>query len=387
MDQAGQYHTGISKGTHHKGPRQAGNKSLIGFRAGHGICGYNGFIPSSEAIPIPAKEGPSSRAGPTANKDRGQPGWEFPQSSNSLSTYQASISNGAIAKRRPATAPIFSPPRGPTSPPDEDVVAESQDDLGLALPPAKFLGTSTYSTGYIHPLDNARIRKDELMPPPKGALRKRPAFMAGSTYSGTFENSVEINNGQGWMEEKHSKLLGAQPKKFGTKWREVVYQRQAPNSFYQTDFGIYGDGMAAQLPKDPLGFSKAASTADLFHGSNKAFGRLPGYTGFLPETYANARAVSQAKDHTSADQKNCRLFTLHQLRNFMPGTAIFEPRDAANLMEGPKGRAGTSSAFNNAYMSSSENLALLAHNRSLEKYYGSKNGTASFFQPGSPRRS
>ena len=95
--------------------------------------------------------------------------------------------------------------------------------------------------------------------------------MAGSTYSGTFENSVEINNGQGWMEEKHRKLLGAQPKKFGTKWREVVYQRQAPNSFYQTDFGIYGDGMAAQLPKDPLGFSKAASTADLFHGSNKVF--------------------------------------------------------------------------------------------------------------------
>ena len=31
------YHTGISKGTHHKGPRQAGNKSLISFRAGHGL--------------------------------------------------------------------------------------------------------------------------------------------------------------------------------------------------------------------------------------------------------------------------------------------------------------------------------------------------------------
>jgi len=38
MDQAGQYHTGIAKGTHHKGPRQAGNKSLIGFRAGHGLA-------------------------------------------------------------------------------------------------------------------------------------------------------------------------------------------------------------------------------------------------------------------------------------------------------------------------------------------------------------
>lgn len=33
-------------------------------------------------------------------------------------------------------------------------------------------------------------------------------------------------------------------------------------------------------------------------------------------------------------------------------------------------------------MSSAENLALLAHNRSLEKFYGSTNGTASFFQAG-----
>jgi len=37
MDRAGIYHTAIAKGTHHKGPRQAGNKSLISFRAGHGL--------------------------------------------------------------------------------------------------------------------------------------------------------------------------------------------------------------------------------------------------------------------------------------------------------------------------------------------------------------
>lgn len=78
----------------------------------------------------------------------------------------------------------------------------------------------------------------------------------------------------------------------------------------------------------------------------QAFARVPGYTGFLPESYANPRVISQATDHTSADQKNCRLFTLHQLRNFMPGTAIFVPRDATNLMDEPKGRAGTTTAFN-----------------------------------------
>ena len=38
MDRAGIYHTAIAKGSHHKGPRQAGNKSLISFRAGHGVA-------------------------------------------------------------------------------------------------------------------------------------------------------------------------------------------------------------------------------------------------------------------------------------------------------------------------------------------------------------
>lgn len=36
----------------------------------------------------------------------------------------------------------------------------------------------------------------------------------------------------------------------------------------------------------------------------------------------------------------------------------------------------------NAYLSDPANLAELAHKRSQTKFYGSKNGTASFFQPG-----
>ena len=89
-----------------------------------GVCGYNGYIPSIEAIPIPTKEGPSVRGAPESNKDRAQPGWEFPHEyEGRLSTYQGTISNGAIAKKRPSTAPIISstPPRGPVpaSPPNE----------------------------------------------------------------------------------------------------------------------------------------------------------------------------------------------------------------------------------------------------------------------------
>jgi len=40
-----------------------------------GVCGYNGYIPSSESIPIPTKEGPASRAADNANKERGQTGY------------------------------------------------------------------------------------------------------------------------------------------------------------------------------------------------------------------------------------------------------------------------------------------------------------------------
>lgn len=49
-----------------------------------------------------------------------------------------------------------------------------QDDQAINLPNAKFLGKSTYGVGFCHPLENARVAKDMLQPPPKNALRKRP---------------------------------------------------------------------------------------------------------------------------------------------------------------------------------------------------------------------
>lgn len=43
--------------TLHFGAGTAGNKSLMSFRAGHGITGYAGYCPSSEALMIPTKLG------------------------------------------------------------------------------------------------------------------------------------------------------------------------------------------------------------------------------------------------------------------------------------------------------------------------------------------
>jgi hypothetical protein len=61
MDCVGHYHQGIGKGDHHKGCGQAGNKSMLGYRAGFGAPGYTGYIPSDESFVLPTKAGPSQR--------------------------------------------------------------------------------------------------------------------------------------------------------------------------------------------------------------------------------------------------------------------------------------------------------------------------------------
>jgi hypothetical protein len=65
----------------------------------------------------------------------------------------------------------------------------------------------------------------------------------------------------------------------------------------------------------------------------------------LPEAETNDQATGQATDHARAG-KDWLLFTLHQLPQNIPGTGVFQPKDAANLIEPPKGRVGTATNFN-----------------------------------------
>jgi len=87
-------------------------------------------------------------------------------------------------------------------------------------------------------------------------------------------------------------------------------------------------------------------------------------------------------DHDHPNPKDCRLFTLNQFLQEIPGTQTFQPKDAANLMNPSKGRIGTASYFANAYMSNQENLDLLSRKRASQRSYGTTQGTREFFQPG-----
>ena len=204
MDMAGQYHTGLSKGHHHKGPRQAGNKSLLSFvglpcpptrqarhpcsvspshvsqmaqhtphcthrrqcthggqnkkippfltrvfllpeqRAGHGITGYVGFIPSTESIPIPNKEGPSCRAGQDSDFRRAAPEWQFKDLLQAPSIYQDSIDRINTAKDpRPDSAPLFTKPK-PSKTREEDFGGVGGDRPA----PRCFLATSSHKAEF-----------------------------------------------------------------------------------------------------------------------------------------------------------------------------------------------------------------------------------------------
>jgi hypothetical protein len=44
-----------------QGCGQAGNKSMLGYRAGFGVPGYTGYIPSKESFQLPIKHGLSER--------------------------------------------------------------------------------------------------------------------------------------------------------------------------------------------------------------------------------------------------------------------------------------------------------------------------------------
>ena len=380
MDQAGIYHQGISKGKHHKGPRNAGNKSMISFRAGHGISGYVGYIPSSESVPIPIKEGPSGR-GPATNRDRAQPEdsavnqatQEVLPQTVYQNTYLATASriNPASTIEAANTSQNLESSIGVASNAEESMEQTAQS----APPGPKFIAKSIYQMTY-----------DRLQPSAEGVTKgfgRKPAYLQGSTYAGTYENSVEIKHGVGWLDSAQPRP----PQIYTQKWREVSLQQGMEQSTYNLDFGAFGAGIVGQLPPNgDTNMSLHGTTRNLFAGTTKAFRRIPGYAGALPAADKNttsAHALKQAlDDHDRPDPKACRLFTLNQFLTDIPGTLTFHPKDASNLMGEPKGKSGTTTELNNAYVSKPENLAKIARARAAAPYFGGVQETKTFFQGG-----
>lgn len=72
-----------------------------------------------------------------------------------------------------------------------------------------------------------------------------------------------------------------------------VVNAKEVNSSYQMCYGKAGEGpMDRYFPADGTsGFSRRATTNDLFHGTTKASSRLPNYAGFVPASVNNINTV------------------------------------------------------------------------------------------------
>ena len=167
------------------------------------------------------------------------------------------------------------------------------------------------------------------------------------------------------------------------KFREVQVQRNPEETSYQSDFGEFGKGVPGILSPQKEMLSASATTRKLFMGTAKAYNKMPGYQGFVPNSDRNQLAVSQSmNDHDRPDPKNHRLFNLKQYHVEIPGTMVFQPTDAANLMAASKGRMGTQTYYANAYISDPANQAIIAEKRAAQKQHGNTQATKTFFQWG-----
>ena len=197
---------------------------------------------------------------------------------------------------------------------------------------------------------------------------------------------MEMVHGQAWLENKEPRLVQSM---YGSLWKEVIVQPNAEGfkSSYTQDFGLFGGGLPSKPARVPLDQSMEATTIHNFAGSPKAFKRVPGYGGFLPMNGGDPALLQQAEDHTQANTKNIRLFTLGQFSVHVPGTGSYYPREADNVMKANKGKAGSSSYFANLYVSSPENLAKIAKTRAENENWGGTMETKKFFTPGALQQS
>lgn len=155
------------------GPRTAGNKSLVSYRAGHGITGYVGYIPSAEAIPIPVKEGPSMRAGPAANRERAQPRW----SASDLDAFGCeprTVYMNTIAQ----TSGSYGPTRKAVSVGASEEFLAGSETIRMDGRPQRpfFVAKSMYTSAFISPVTAVADSTAS------SAIRsKKPAYLQGTT--------------------------------------------------------------------------------------------------------------------------------------------------------------------------------------------------------------
>jgi len=315
----------------HNGVNNGGNKSFVAYRVGYGIPGCTYFIPVSENIPVPTKRGIATRAtlhdlsldskhgdGGTIAKEASTHKADFGLTPDEFATATQPNKLWDLKSSRPIGDPPFIRRPAPETEPQRDFTASStfQETFCKSnqVAPQAYPETVTH-LGQLRPASSTH-----------GAERdgKRNPFM-------TTEYSHK-------SEQVHRALKHAAPAPPPPPQRanadtipSVTLKEPTLVTSYRNDYGPFGVDPVSKMPEVPAEICMRASTAEYNMGTTKSGKHPPGYSGFIPATFRNAKATAQGKCAVPREgTKKFELSTLFQYPQDIPGYAGYRPRTTIN---------------------------------------------------------
>ncbi|WZN61722.1 flagellar associated protein [Chloropicon roscoffensis] len=319
----------------HKGTGQAGNKSLLSYRHDIGIPGYTGFISNAHSVAVPIK-GNTKYIGKRADNE----------------TFEKTISGLVNSDTKSIYSKEFAKP--PAGDGKKEVAggywianANNRDDRNSK----QFIAQSTYKAEIQESAKSAETALSQTIIPGLRFTRKsvtsdKDVFEeADSGYSSqlayqTEYSSMRLRNPltgktrtRVGMSAGEGKASGgddsAAKESFG-----ITASKFDGKSIYSQGYGKYGSNPLDQVAKSQKDMSKASSFREFQLGTTKGTSKIPGYSGFIPSTDNNTKAMSQAMgSETRPNAKNeMLLFSLDQYsRDSIPHYRGFRPQDGGNI--------------------------------------------------------
>ncbi|QDZ22679.1 hypothetical protein HOP50_08g52270 [Chloropicon primus] len=291
----------------HKGTGQAGNKSLLSYRHDIGIPGYTGFISNAHSVAVPIK-GNTQYIGKKADNN----------------TFDKTITNLVQSETKSIYSKEFAKP--PTSSGRSEVGggywianANNRNDKNTK----KFIAQSTYKAEIQESSKNAEAALSQTIIPGLRFTRKSVA-----PDKDVFEEADSGYNSQLAYQTEYSNMRMNDPLTGKTRSRVAMSASEGEVA-----------GGAASASKDSFGGLTATTKFDSSFkefqlGTTKGTSKIPGYSGFIPATDNNTKAVSQARStETRPNAKNeMLLFSLDQYsRDSIPHYRGFRPQDGGNI--------------------------------------------------------
>mmetsp|Transcript_17300 Transcript_17300/g.37331 ORF Transcript_17300/g.37331 Transcript_17300/m.37331 type:complete len:459 (-) Transcript_17300:854-2230(-) len=357
----------------HKGPNQAGNKSLLAFRADIGVPGYTGYIPGPASIVLPVKN--FQRTGKpvdsafkdtttlatvenakTKRSEYNETLEKVPTDTKAFSRSGGGywISERKIADNKPFLA--TSTYRAETLAAPESAEQQLTRSLGLSCTIANYEAARQTAPRAQSAAPTTRATQREAL-----LATQRPATAVTSYgelvgYQTTNKSMLvrdPLTGGKAAAGNLTTPLTAPRTtpleQRFQTMPRAMAPGMYGEHSMYRANFGEdCSDPMERTAPGERFQ-TRLSTTRELAEGTTRNTNHLPGYTGHQPASkyHELARAQADAADERLSAKTDMLLYHLDQFnRGRIPRYTGYKPKDAKNItMEQPSQGPPTNTTY------------------------------------------